>query len=99
MYVRAGAGLKSAGSGWVLHCRLGLLRAWPGGGLGAWPAGLAQKPGPRSGPNVCAVYVPYVGMYMNTQLCTQVVKDTLLLLCRGLWIYEVNVMCTLFIVR
>jgi hypothetical protein len=47
---RAGAGLKSAGSGraWALHCRLGLLRAWPvlGGGLGVWPAGLAQKSGP-----------------------------------------------------
>jgi hypothetical protein len=46
---RAGAGLKSAGSGRAraLHCGLGLLRAWPGlgGGLGVWPAGLAQKPG------------------------------------------------------
>jgi hypothetical protein len=84
--VRARVGLYTAGSGF---CGPGL-----GGGLGAWPAGLAQKPGPRSGPNVCAVYVPYVGMYMNTQLYTQVVKDTLLLLCRGLWIYEVNVMCT-----
>jgi hypothetical protein len=28
---------------------LGLLRAWPGlvGGLGVWPAGLPQKPGPH----------------------------------------------------
>jgi hypothetical protein len=44
---RAGAGLKSAGLGlaWALHCGLGLLRAWLGGGLGVWPAGLAQKPG------------------------------------------------------
>jgi hypothetical protein len=46
---RAGAGLKSAGSGWAraLHCGLGLLWAWPGlgGGLGVWPAGLVQKPG------------------------------------------------------
>jgi hypothetical protein len=51
---RAGADLKSAGSGqaWALHCKLGLLRAWPG--LGSGPqapspndAGLAQKPGPR----------------------------------------------------
>jgi hypothetical protein len=48
---RAGAGLKSAGSGWAraLRCGLGLLLAWPslGGRLGVWPAGLAQKPGPR----------------------------------------------------
>jgi hypothetical protein len=51
VHVRAGAGLKSAGSGRAraLHCGLGLLRAWPGmgGGLGVWPAVLAQKPGPR----------------------------------------------------
>jgi hypothetical protein len=49
-HTRAGVGLKSAGSGlaWALHCGLGLLWAWPGlgGGLGVWPAGLAQKPDP-----------------------------------------------------
>jgi hypothetical protein len=35
---RAGAGLKSAGSGraWALHCGLGLLRAWPGLGATVW---------------------------------------------------------------
>jgi hypothetical protein len=54
---RAGAGLKSAGSGRAraLHCGLRLLRARPGlgGRLGVWPVGLAQKPGPcvlRPGP-------------------------------------------------
>jgi hypothetical protein len=34
---RAGTGLKSAGSGqaWAFHCGLGLLRDWPGLGVGS----------------------------------------------------------------
>jgi hypothetical protein len=42
--LRAGAGLKSVGSGraWALHCYTAGFC-----GLGVWPAGLAQKPGPR----------------------------------------------------
>jgi hypothetical protein len=50
-FYRAGPGLKSTGLG---RAWLFTLRAWafaglayPGGRLGVWPAGLAQKPGPR----------------------------------------------------
>jgi hypothetical protein len=46
---RAGAGLKSVGSGITLRARAFAGWAEPGlgGRLGVWPAGLAQKPGPR----------------------------------------------------
>jgi hypothetical protein len=34
-----------SGSGFTLRARAFAGLAWPGGGLGVWPAGLAQKPG------------------------------------------------------
>jgi hypothetical protein len=44
---RAGAGLKSVGSGFTLRARAFAGLAWPGGQAQVWPAGLAKKPGPR----------------------------------------------------